>query len=314
MAQQGQPRMGEASFIPFCEAICGPHFSWDFKPDDSNSFQGDVFTHDFGEIDMTRVNVDPLRGWRRADAINPVTDNRIALTLYSRGGQLFRHENREVVAQTGEMVLWNGLRPCFVEVEESTTCLSIFFPRTMVDQHIAHVDDICGRKIGRSTASGRILISLIETLIGSAADIPPADQPAIFRSVLDMIGSCFRPDDLVPVRTAYQRGLIRRIEEHIRNNLASPLEPGEVAQIFGFSARYLHRLFAESSTTFSEVVKRERLAKAARMLASTSFAQESITSIAFRLGFCDGSYFSRVFKAQFGVSPVEFRKQNRKVH
>lgn len=211
-------------------------------------------------------------------------------------------------------MLWDGMRPGFVAVEERTTCLSIFFPRTMVDQHIAHVDDICGHKVGRSTASGRILTSLIESLCDSASDIPSADQPAVFRSVLDMIGSCFRPDDMVPVRTAYQRGLVRRIEDHIRNNLASPLEPQEVAQTFGFTARYLHRLFAESSTTFSEVVKRERLAKAARMLASTSFAQESITSIAFRLGFCDGSYFSRVFKAQFGVSPVAFRKQNRRVH
>jgi AraC-like DNA-binding protein len=39
-----------------------------------------------------------------------------------------------------------------------------------------------------------------------------------------------------------------------------------------------------------------------------SGSDESIAQIAARCGFEDAAYFSRAFKAQFGSSPVEFRR------
>lgn len=48
-----------------------------------------------------------------------------------------------------------------------------------------------------------------------------------------------------------------------------------------------------------------RLNIAKQLLLESDF---SITEIAYRCGFSDASYFSKVFRSSVGVSPLEYRK------
>lgn len=301
------------AFGPFSETLCQAHFAWDLVPENRTDFRGSITSRQYGDVSFTSMMVDPVRGHRAAGQIDHDTDNKVVLTLYDRGRQTFSHDRHEVTAGAGELLLWSGARPGSVASDEFMSCVSIIFPRALVDQHISRIDDLCGRKVSPNTGTGKILSSLIRKLHETVDMIDEAERPAVFRSVLDVVGSCFVPEGLMTMRTGYQAALMRRIETHIRDRLkARSLCPRAVAREFGFTERYLHRLFAEGGVTFSEAVRRERLALATRMLTSTAFSCESITSIALQCGFCDGAYFSRVFKQAFGQTPSEFRNESRR--
>ncbi len=102
----------------------------------------------------------------------------------------------------------------------------------------------------------------------------------------------------------------RRINEtfdYIENNIEKAFTLEELAQVANFSKYHFHRIFhAMIGETPFQFILRIRLEKAAICISEHS--NESITEIAFKLGFSDVSIFSRNFKSYFGKSPSEYRK------
>ena len=55
-----------------------------------------------------------------------------------------------------------------------------------------------------------------------------------------------------------------------------------------------------------------RMAEAQRLLTDPAWRSASIATIAYRLGFSDPAYFSRVFRDTTGRSPRQFRAEGRR--
>jgi two-component system response regulator YesN len=62
--------------------------------------------------------------------------------------------------------------------------------------------------------------------------------------------------------------------------------------------------------TVHQYVRERNLTTAKQLLLSSEY---SVGEISDRLGYCDDNYFSAVFKKHFGLSPMQFRLQNRAV-
>ncbi|MBQ4527347.1 MAG: helix-turn-helix domain-containing protein [Clostridia bacterium] len=102
--------------------------------------------------------------------------------------------------------------------------------------------------------------------------------------------------------------LIENIKSYIKSNLESELEIGSVAKIFHFNPKYLGRLFKkETNTSISEYICTKRLERAAKLLGTSG---ESVLNISYSVGFKNVTYFNRVFKIKYGVSPKEYRKSS----
>jgi AraC-like DNA-binding protein len=72
--------------------------------------------------------------------------------------------------------------------------------------------------------------------------------------------------------------------------------------------RYLHELLRDTNQTLGQWIRDQRLAAAREKLRDAS-GGDSIAQIAYRFGFSDHAQFSRAFKAQFGISPKDYRQQ-----
>lgn len=57
----------------------------------------------------------------------------------------------------------------------------------------------------------------------------------------------------------------------------------------------------------NEFIKNIRLKKAVQLLESENF---NIAEVAYKVGFNDPSYFSRMFKKQYGKAPSEYVEKN----
>lgn len=80
----------------------------------------------------------------------------------------------------------------------------------------------------------------------------------------------------------------------------------DVAEMVQLSPSYFSRLFKqEMGTSFSEYLADLRLGEAKKLLLSTS---QNMGEIGFACGFEDQSYFTKVFKKKFGITPNRYRE------
>ena len=77
------------------------------------------------------------------------------------------------------------------------------------------------------------------------------------------------------------------------------------------SVRKLHMLFAPTGLSFCEWLHRQRIAEARSLLANPAMVDRSVTEIALSVGFNDVSTFYRVFRAESGVTPGDYRVEAR---
>ncbi len=93
---------------------------------------------------------------------------------------------------------------------------------------------------------------------------------------------------------------------YIEECLFTDITLKHLASVFNYNEKYIGRLFKKNTgMSVKEYINTKRLESAAAMLKKTDFP---ITDIALRAGFNNVSYFNRLFKKHFNVSPSEYRK------
>lgn len=108
---------------------------------------------------------------------------------------------------------------------------------------------------------------------------------------------------------SYTDTVLRRIisvTDYIKNNLtADDLSQGAMAEMAGISKDYFSRIFRNiTGTNYSKWLNMIRLEKATELLADKNM---TLTEIAMHSGFQSISSFNRVFHAEKGMSPGEYR-------
>lgn len=106
------------------------------------------------------------------------------------------------------------------------------------------------------------------------------------------------------VRAARLRAIKADIGRHFRG---PGLSIDRMAVRHGISPRYVRKLFQEEQTTFSDFVLSLRLERSRRLLSSPRCAAYTIASIAYASGFNDLSYFNRMFRRRYGITPSDLR-------
>lgn len=100
---------------------------------------------------------------------------------------------------------------------------------------------------------------------------------------------------------------LKTMLDFIHRNYGEEFDIDRLAQSANISRRSCFRLFREClHLTPLAYLHNYRLEKACRKLA---YGSESVTEIAYSCGFGSCSYFSKLFRAQFGSTPLEYRKR-----
>lgn len=101
--------------------------------------------------------------------------------------------------------------------------------------------------------------------------------------------------------------LVARTMDFIRGHMESDIGRDEVARHVGVSPGHLSELLKErTGRSFVELLREIRVQRACEMLGSS---EAPLSEIAAACGFCDQSYFTRVFKEVRGVTPKQYREQ-----
>ena len=102
---------------------------------------------------------------------------------------------------------------------------------------------------------------------------------------------------------------IQRVLDHVERNISEPASLEALAGLSGYSlSRFKTRFREETGQTPALYISALRVERAKLELERTD---QSITDIAYNLGWSSGNYFCTVFKKLTGVSPLTYRRQNR---
>jgi len=130
------------------------------------------------------------------------------------------------------------------------------------------------------------------------------DLAAWLRKTLEHVMSTIeRQEDFTPPL------LVSKALDYMRKNLHRDISRDETAQHAGISPSHFSRLLKErTGRSFTELLRQCRVDLACHLLNTTD---ESLAGIADACGFCDQSYFTRVFQDVKGATPKHFRKAGR---
>lgn len=103
------------------------------------------------------------------------------------------------------------------------------------------------------------------------------------------------------------------VNRYLAANLrAADLSAACVARRFGISIRKLHRIYEGTGRSFRQTIMSFRIQACARDLTVNNFGG-SLTEMAVKWGFCDLSHLNRLFRAQYGCLPSDFRDRQHSV-
>lgn len=104
--------------------------------------------------------------------------------------------------------------------------------------------------------------------------------------------------------------LLRNATDHLQKNLRKPPPTESLAHFLGTNEKRLNQVFqSKFSLSVYGWIRNERLRQARELIINTD---TSLISIADHLGYCSAANFSTAFKAYFGHSPSDLRKQQQK--
>lgn len=98
-----------------------------------------------------------------------------------------------------------------------------------------------------------------------------------------------------------------RITDYVHKHYGETISTSHLAKIFYLSEGYLCHIFKEATgKTLIQYINAFRAEKAAILLKKTN---ENVSDIAMKCGFENVTYFNRIFKKHFGITPSEFRNK-----
>lgn len=152
-------------------------------------------------------------------------------------------------------------------------------------------------------------LALLRRAFGLFATQDPEDRDA---GVAHLLCFLYRFLRLPPVETMMRTPSderIQRVLDHVEANISEPFSLETLASLSGYSlSRFKTRFREETGQTPALYISALRVERAKLELENTD---QSITDIAYNLGWSSGNYFCTVFKKLTGVSPLTYRRQNR---
>lgn len=161
---------------------------------------------------------------------------------------------------------------------------------------------VMSRAAVESGASMEKLLGMNYQLIGQLSGIEEFEALCIW--VVDRLDAIM--DTIYETRNVRNAKALAEAMECIRTRFSQNLTLEDVARQVYLSPFYLSHLFREElGITFIEYLTRVRMEEARKLLRGGG---ETIANVAARVGYEDASYFSKVFRKMYGVTPRQYRQ------
>jgi AraC family transcriptional activator of tynA and feaB len=239
------------------------------------------------------------------------TGRHFILSYLKEGRAFVEQGGRAASLNAGDIVLFDPIRP--LRIEAAMRVHSFDIGCEQMKAILPQVDGLTAIALKSDHGSGRLLRSLLDELIDTAINLSDDTSDRIADAIPHLVAASLTalPQISHSVAARSETGHRERIRQFVRGNLSDPdLDPEMVAEGVGLSLRHVHQLFNDGPTTLMRWIWTQRLQRCREELANPSLKHRSIGEIAYGWGFNSQAHFCRMFRADAGCSPRDFRRRS----
>lgn len=238
----------------------------------------------------------------------------VFLGLQVAGTSLVVQNGRECVLQPGQLAVYESISPYTLLFDNGVNHHFLRFPRSSLALPDRLLRETGAVAMGADNPVAPLAFSYFSQLAvtdalhqGGQADAVVEPSVELLRAVLTtQYGNSGRAKGPLEVTL----GL--RITQFMREHLAdADLSAARIAAAHGISVRHLYAVLARSGISLGDWVRTRRLAECRRELAEPAGRRRTVAAVGRSWGFVNATHFSKVFKRTYGMSPREWRDQNR---
>jgi AraC-like DNA-binding protein len=292
------------------DAICEIYLQVDCASEQNPDYEGFVREARFGGVTLTDTLISPQSVHRQNLHISHFDKDFYYVGIEHIGRVNILQGGSSFVLRPGVAAIYYANQPYELRCDVKSRQYWIELPRPAFDSRfdsgraplLAHFD--------LSHGLGHIAMEFCAALAAEGGGLEAGLRAKLGEQFMDILALALsgEPDRQPADESGMQRARLRSVKAYIDARLSDPaLSLAEIARKNGISLRYLHQLFRLTDMSASEWVRLRRLQQCYDLLTSPGRAAQSITEIAYSMGFSSSSHFSNLFRAQFGVRPSDVR-------
>lgn len=233
-----------------------------------------------------------------------------ALKIYYilEGTAIVIQNGREITIAAGQLTVHDTSAPYQIWTDTGFRALIVMVPTSRMYGISREIHNLRALRFTEGNGAGRIVLPYLGGLSKGMDETVRGHGSQVVQTCIDLLRMMFTVElGIVSDKENNHRMRQREhIEGWIRSHLMDEdLSPRRIAAENFISTRTLHAIFEESKTTVGTFVRSSRLALAGELLVTRS--DLPVVEVARLAGFLDPSYFSRLFKAEYGCTPGNYR-------
>ncbi|WP_342642365.1 helix-turn-helix domain-containing protein [Rhodoligotrophos ferricapiens] len=295
------------------EAVSSTYFPLDLTFKNEPQFGGSLHSWTLGSLSMSRLESDGLLYRRHKRHLLHERDESYLITVPELSEVHFIQDGREARCKPGQFLVERSHLPYEFSYGEPNTLWVLKIPSEILRSRIVMPERLASLGFDATQGTGALFVDVLRLVAARLAEMDESARAMSGKHLVDLLSMAISADErtLNPNASSVQMAHLHRVETFIRLNLASSaLNPHAIAAACGISVRYLHQLFSSQGRSVSEWVKLQRLLMCKQMLSDPT-CHKKVSEIAYEWGFSDQAQFSRLYRAEFGVTPSDTREQLR---
>ncbi len=291
------------------EELCRCMCRADIKPSEGNSIDCTLQVSLLGGILLAALSGSSAELLRTRETLKDGFDG-MCLVLATSGRVLVSHERQSIELSDSQMCLADMSVLCGTGISNNCEVKTVRIPRSMLLTVCPEAEDRLALVLGDQAPIREAIVRYhaLAANLGPHTDV--VGQHLMAQHMVDLVALLLRTD--ADHTELANRGYSAVRLDLMRADVIANLSRGDltiysVAQNAGVSPRHAQRMFEQTGTTFTEFLLEQRLLLVRKLLLDPLNRWRKVSDLAHSAGFPDISYFNRVFRRRFGVTPSDMR-------
>jgi AraC-like DNA-binding protein len=304
-------RPASDAFSRFAAALAGV-FEIAATPAEAAAFRGEARVFAARGFALSAIEASDARLVRDSRIGAGGTDR--AAVGWLRGGAAELHDGAALCRlRAGDLFFLDLAEPFTLRLNGDAALVLMWIPRDRWAERLIADSAWRGLALGAASASGAVLGAALGSFMERARAASEAEAEAIVDGLCDLAAKAVnvRLRDTGGAVAAAPLATLVNVRRFVDRNLGSTkLDTAMIGRAFGLSRASLYRLFAPMGGV-AAYVRKARLERARRLVASPALADRRVGDIARECGFRSLGVFNRAFAGEYGQTPSEARAEAR---